>query len=215
MTQKQKLRLFSFAILFILAALISACTGSAEPYSETFDEAGDWRVASDSNVTGEVVDGVYDFHVLADNFTFWTTAGQEFRDGIYEVEATQVGGPIDNGYGMIFRVDDENDDFYSFQISGDGYVWIGRYKAGGTEEAEPIIDEWWFASDAVQQGLNVQNRLRVQAEAANLIFYVNDQEVGRVTDDTFPNGDIGLMVRTLGIGDVNVQFDNFSVTPIE
>jgi hypothetical protein len=37
MTQKQQLRPFSFAILFILAALISACTGGAEPYSETFE----------------------------------------------------------------------------------------------------------------------------------------------------------------------------------
>ena len=47
------------------------------------------------------------------------------------------------------------------------------------------------------------------------IFYVNDQEVGRVTDDTFSRGDIGLMVRTLGAGGVHVQFDNYSVTPIK
>ncbi len=215
MTLKQLLQSTRFYFIFMFAILITACAGSDEPFTETFDEVGEWRVAGDSNVSGEVVNGVYDFHVLADNFTFWTTAGLEFRDGIYEVEATQVGGPVDNGYGMIFRVDDENDDFYSFQISGDGYVWIGRYKAGGTEEAQPIIDEWWFAAEAVNQGLNVKNQLGVQAEGANLIFYVNNQEVGRVTDDTFPSGDIGLMVRTLGIGDVNIQFDNFSVTPIE
>jgi len=213
MTLKQLLQ--SITLIFIFVVLMTACAGGTEPFTETFDDMGDWRVAGDSNVSGEVVNGVYDFHVLANNFTFWTTAGLAFQDGIYEVEATQVSGSVDNGYGMIFRVDDENDDFYTFQISGDGFVWIGRYKAGGSEEAEPIVDEWWFASEAVKQGLNVQNRLRVRAEAANLIFYVNDQEVGRVTDDTFPKGDIGLMVRTLGIGNVNVQFDNFSVTPIE
>ncbi len=215
MTLKQLLQSTKFHFIFILAVLITACTGSNEPFTETFDEAGDWRVAGDSNVSGEVADGVYNFHVFADNFTFWTTAGLAFQDGMYEVEATQVSGPVDNGYGMIFRVDDKKDDFYSFQISGDGFVWIGRYKNGGKEEIEPIIDEWWFASEAIYQGLNVKNRLGVRAEGANLIFYVNNQEVGRVTDNTFPSGDIGLMVRTLGIGDVNVQFDNFSVTPIE
>ncbi|KAA3657628.1 MAG: hypothetical protein DWQ04_27505 [Chloroflexi bacterium] len=213
MTPKQKLQSIAFILIFVF--LMAACSGRTEPFTETFDDVGNWRVASDSNVSGEVVNGVYDFHVFASNFPFWTTAGLEFEDGNYEVEATQISGPVDNGYGMIFRVDDENDDFYSFQISGDGYVWIGLYKNGGKEEAEPIVDEWWFASEAVNQGLNVQNRLRVQAEGANLIFYVNDQEVGRVTENTLPRGDIGLMVRTLGIGDVNVQFDNFSVTPIE
>lgn len=215
MTVGQLLQPKTVWFIFLFALLSTACGGNASPYNETFDDAGDWRVASDSNVTGEVIDGVYDFHVLANNFAFWTTAGLDFRNGRYQVEATQVDGPVDNGYGMIFRVDDENDDFYSFQISGDGYVWIGRYLDGGTEEAEPIIDEWWFPSEAVNQGLNVKNQLAVQAEGANLIFFVNDQEVGRVTDDTFANGDIGLMVQTLGIGDVNVQFDNFSVTPIE
>ncbi|MCA9921771.1 MAG: hypothetical protein KC419_25985 [Anaerolineales bacterium] len=215
MPLKQSLhfRYLLFISVFWLAA--AGCSSSTGPYTETFDEAGNWRVASDNNVSGEVTDGVYDFTVHADKLTFWTTAGVEFSDGIYEVEATQLEGPDDNGYGMIFRVDDENDNFYTFQISGDGYVWIGRYRDGGSEEAEPIVDEWWFESDAVNTGANVINRLKVQAEGANLLFYINDQEVGRVTDDAFPKGDIGLMVRTLGIGGVHVQFDNFSVTPIE
>ena len=112
---------------------------------------------------------------------------------------------------MIFRVNDETDDFYSFQVSGDGYVWIGRYQQGGVEAAEPIIEDWRFPSDAVNQGVDQTNTLRVQAEGQNMIFFVNGTEVGRVSDASFANGDIGLMVRTLGLGGVNVEFDNFSV----
>jgi hypothetical protein len=77
------------------------------------------------------------------------------------------------------------------------------------------VGDWWFESPAINQGANATNTLRVHAEGQNLIFYVNDQEVGRVTDDAFRSGDIGLMVRTLGESGVHVQFDNFTVTPIE
>lgn len=199
---------------FVLSLLLAGC-GNREPYVETFDAPGNWRTGSDADVEGEVRDGVYDFLVKADQLIIWTTAGEEFADGEYEVEAVQVEGPLDNGYGMLFRADDENDNFYLFEISGDGYVWIGRYRDGGEQEAEPLIGGGWQESEAVNQGLDVLNKLSVRAEGGNLIFTVNGFEVGRVTDTTFRSGDIGLMVRTLGLGGVRVQFDNFKVTPID
>ncbi len=201
-----------FLLLTTLAAILAACGGAAS-YEETFDAPGDWRVESSSDVTGEVRDGVFDFMVTADELTSWTTARQNFSDGIFSVEATQVDGPDNNAYGLLFRLDDENDDFYAFQISGDGFVWIGRYRNGGAEETEPIVNDWWFESPVINQG-SATNKLSVQAEGQNLIFFINDQEVGRVTDDAFSSGDIGLMVRTLGVGGVHIQFDNVMVSPL-
>ena len=206
-------KFFLAIILLSLVFLVSAC-GSQQPYLETFDSPGEWRTGDDIDVEGDVVDGMFDLLVKADDLLIWTTAGKEFSDGVYEVEATQIAGPLDNGYGMIFRVNDETDDFYLFEISGDGFVWIGRYLKGGDDEITPIVSNSWFESTAVNTGLNVTNTLKVEAESANLIFYVNDQEVGRVTDGTFSKGDIGLVVRTLGAGGVHIQFDNFSVNPI-
>jgi hypothetical protein len=162
-----------------------------------------------------VVDGVYNMLMKSDDALIWTAAGESFTDGVYQVEATQVAGPLNNGYGMLLRLDDDKDDFYVFKISGDGYVWIGRYLNGGDDEITPIVSNSWFESRAVTIGYNNTNTLKVEAESANLIFYVNDQEVGRVTDDTFSKGDIGLMVRTLGAGGAHIQFDNFSVEPIQ
>ena len=195
-----------------LVLLLAACGGQSA-YVETFDKPGNWRTDSDSEVIGVVENGVYDFTILADELTSWTTAGENFRDGLYEVEATQVEGPDNNAFGMLFRVDDQNDNFYAFQISGDGFVWIGRYRGGMAEE--PIINDWWFESTAVKPGANQTNKLSVRAEGQNLIFYVNDIEVGRVTDDAFASGYIGLMARSLGQPGVHVQFDNFKVTPLE
>jgi hypothetical protein len=209
------MRKFFLAIAILSLMLVMGACSSQQPYLDTFDTPGEWRTGDDIDVEGDVQDGVFDLLVKADDLLIWTTAGKEFGDGVYEVEATQIAGPLDNGYGMLFRVDDETDDFYLFEISGDGFVWIGRYLNGGDDEITPIVTDSWFDSAAVNTGLNVTNKLKVEAENANLIFYVNDQEVGRVTDDTFSKGDIGLMVRTLGAGGVHIQFDNFSVSPIK
>lgn len=203
-----------FVITILLLLLLPSCGGKL-PFVETFDTPGDWRTGQDADVIGEISDGAYHFALKADDLIKWTTAGKSFTDGIYMVEAMQTAGPLDNGYGMILRVDDEKDNFYLFAVSGDGYVWIGRYLNGGKEEAAPIIGSGWVESAAVNQGLDVVNELQVRAESGNMIFLVNQYEIGRVTDNTLPKGDIGLMVRTLGVGGVEVQFDNFSVRPLD
>ncbi len=209
-----KTRGSGFLVAILLLLIVTGC-GSNVPYLEEFDSPGNWRIGTDADVVGEVKDGVYELFVKADELIIWTTAGEKFTDGLYAVEATQIEGPLDNGYGMIFRVDDENDDFYLFEISGDGYTWIGRYRNGGEDEAEPIIGRGWIETNAVNQGLKVVNKLGVRAESGNLIFMVNDHEIGRVTDNNFREGDIGLMVRTLGQGGVRIQFDKFSIMPLE
>ncbi len=205
------------ALLLVTVALLglAGCRSGATglPYVETFDDAGDWSSGEDAYSIGQVVDGVYDFQIIENDVSRWASAGQNFGDGIFEVEATAVAGPLDNGFGLLFRANPETGDFYLFKISADGYVWIGRYAEGA--EDTTIVGEHWFESPAVQQGLNVTNRLTVRAEAGNLIFSVNNQEVGRVTDNTFASGDVGLLVQTLGGAGVRVHFDNLSVRPLD
>lgn len=199
--------------LLLTLLLLVACGGAnSEPYLETFDEPGSWSSGDDTYSSGQVAEGVYDLLIKGDDVSRWASAGEDFADGNYQVEAVQIDGPLDNGYGMLFRAEPESGNFYLFKISGDGYVWIGRYRDEAEEQA--LIGNHWFAAPAVKQGLNQTNTLRVQAESGNMIFYVNDQEVGRVTDNTFASGDIGLYAQTLGFPGVHVQFDNFSVTPL-
>ncbi len=199
----------------LLLLLAAGCRGAATglPWEETFDDAGAWSSGEDAYSRGSVVDGAYVFEVLQNDVSRWAAAGQNFGDGIFELEATQIDGPLDNGYGLLFRANPETGDFYLFKISGDGYIWIGRYREGAEETT--LVGEHWFESAAVQQGLNVANRLTVRAEAGNLIFRVNGQEVGRVTDNTFAAGDVGLLVQTLGGAPVTVRFDNLSVRPLD
>jgi hypothetical protein len=220
MKQRQKLSgwLRGTILLLIAAAPLYLSSGCREgnndlPFQETFDSPGNWSSGEDAYSVGSVTDGVYDFKILENDISRWAAAGKDFGDGIFEVDATVVEGPLDNGYGLLFRANPESGDFYLFKISADGYAWIGRYKEGAEEAA--IVNNHWFEAPSIQQGLNVTNQLRVRAESGNLIFYVNGQEVGRVTDNTYSAGDVGLLVQSLGGPGVRVQFDNLSVRPLE
>lgn len=201
------------AVLVLTLLLLAACASLRSPYEETFNDAGSWGTGEDLEARGEVTGGRYEFLVKADLGLFWATAGEDRADGVYQVEAMQLEGPLDNGYGLMFRVDPDQNSFYLFEVSGDGYVWVGVCE-NSCEQEQPLVGNGWVASEAVNQGLNAMNVLRVRAEGGNLIFFVNDQEVGRVTDNTLRRGDIGIIVETLGQGGVLVAFDNFTVTPL-
>ena len=149
-----------------------------------------------------------------DNYGLYrATAGERFSDGVFEVEATQISGPINNGFGMLFRLDNSNESFYVFEVSGDGFVWIGYCSDLCNGEIVPLVGGGWFSSRAVNRGLLETNRLKVVGDGPRMNFFVNGVEVGRTADDRLKNGDIAVMVETLGRDDVRVAFDNFIVTP--
>jgi hypothetical protein len=60
---------------------------------------------------------------------WWTNPGRDFDDAIISAEARQVSGPNDNAYGLICRYQNE-ENFYAFLVSGDGYYSIAKYQSG-------------------------------------------------------------------------------------
>ena len=194
-----------------LVLLLTACdTGE---YEEPFDEAGSWGIGRTSDVTGKVENGVYEMLVKSNSELYMATAGESFSDGVYEVEATQIAGPLNNGYGFLFKVDDETDSFYAFEISGDGWIWIGRCVDLCETEQVALVGGDWFRSPAINQGLQATNVLRAGVDGSLMTFYVNGVEVGRTADDRLTEGDIAVMVETLGESGVRVIFDNFRFSP--
>ncbi len=184
------------------------------PYFETFDSVGTWTAGEGANAEGNIANGVYEMSIDLSGDIYWATAGKTFADGRYEVEAMPIEGAEDNGYGMLFRADEAKKSFYVLKVSSDGYVFIGRCTESCAEQ-QALIDRDWFSSPAVQQGLGVANHLRADVSGTDMIFYVNGEEVGRVSDGTFSKGDIGLMAETFTPGGLRVAFDNFMVTPLD
>ncbi|MDX1614100.1 MAG: hypothetical protein R3300_07290 [Candidatus Promineifilaceae bacterium] len=216
-----RLALAGAALVFLLLVIVLVTVSVLEPgagqvgaatvYEETFDTAGSWGEGETHEVTGQVANGVYELEVRTGYGLFTATAGQTFGDGVYELEATQLDGPLNNGYGMVFRVDEAGDAFYAFEVSGDGWVWIGYCQDRCRGQAIALVGQDWFRSPTVNVGLGETNKLRVVAEGSLMSFYVNGIEVGRAADGRLTSGDIGVMVETLGQRGVRVAFDNYRV----
>lgn len=199
------------SLLLVLVLFVSGCQSGQ--YEETFDKAGDWGTGRTADVVGEVDNGVYEMLVKSNSELYLATAGESFGDGVYEVEATQIAGPLNNGYGFLFKVDEETDSFYVFEISGDGWIWIGRCVDLCETEQTALVGGDWFRSPAINQGLQATNLLRAVVDGNLMTYYVNGVEVGRTSDDRLTEGDIAVMVETLGESGVRVIFDNFRFTP--
>ncbi|MBK9051023.1 MAG: hypothetical protein IPL78_08935 [Chloroflexi bacterium] len=199
-------------MITVLALVSLACALGGGPYHEEFDSLGTWGSDDTTEALGHVTGGVFEFTIKVPDQFFWSTGGENFGDGTYEVEATQIAGPVDNGYGMMFRIDNETDSFYLFEVSGDGFVLIARC-GSACEDYQVLVEDSWFTSPAVNQGTNNTNLLKVEASGSNMTFFVNGQSVGTVTDATLAAGDIGVFVETFSEGGVTVHFDNFKFTP--
>jgi len=102
-------------------------------------------------------------------------------------------GPLDNNLGVLVRYQSDDDNFYWFQISSDGYFAIDLMQAG-----EWVTLVSWEASTAIRQGLDVVNRLRVECEGSQFAFAVNGTDLATITDATLSTGSIGLAAGTFG-----------------
>lgn len=200
--------------LFFLLATLTACVqDGGVPYKETFETAGDWGTGRSTQVEGQVRNEAYELYVKSNHGLYLASAGRNFADGVYKVEATQLEGPLNNGYGMVFMLDENDDAFYTFEISGDGYIWIGYCVGLCEEKASALVGGDWYPSPAVHTGHHATNQLQVIVEGPLMTFLVNGVEIGRTSDNRLAEGDIGVMVEALGEGDVRVAFDNFEYSP--
>jgi len=181
---------------------------NSDPYRAAFSTEDGWSVGEDANARADVVDGRYEITVRAPVNLYLSTSDQIFADGVYEVTATQIDGPLDNGYGLVLRADTEQSSFILFEVSGDGFVWVGRCD-GQCDSAG------WRESSLVNQGVGAPNQLQVVAEGRRLTFFLNGEALHTMEDAEPARGEVGVMVETFGQPGVRVAFEELSVTPLD
>ena len=167
-----------------------------------------WNVYSDSEHRQGYADGRYFILVNAQEYSYWSMAGETFQDFVLEVETTQLDGPDSNDYGVILRYQDDAN-FYSFEISGDGYYTFSKLV---DDELFDIIP--WQESNTIKQG-NSHNTLRLEAVGDNFTFYINNELVDGAIDSDFGQGDVGLLAGTYQEPGVHIAFDNLRVWAVE
>jgi hypothetical protein len=177
------------------------------PYADDFsDPNSGWQTLSDLSADVKYDAGELRVLVKQENLTQWSTAGQWFRDGALQVVARPNGGPTDNGFGLMFRVQDRKN-FYHFEISSDGY-WRSGIVQDGT------WTDWddWQPHPAIRPGSEV-NELKVVMQGPKFAFFVNGQEIASKEDAAFAQGDIGVLALTLiDAPGTDISFDNVRVT---
>ena len=115
----------------------------------------------------------------------YAALGPPVADFDLEVETRAQEGPLDNGFGVLFRLHERRPlplssfagthpasglNYYLFMISSDGYYQLQR-----SLEGEQQVLSTWIPSSAIRQGLNVSNRLRVIARGEKMTFHVNGE----------------------------------------
>jgi hypothetical protein len=121
-----------------------------------------------------------------------------------EVDATKVSGADDNYFGILCRYQDDQN-YYYFLVSSNGYYVIGKYKNG---QYIALIKDGWLYSDYIHQG-ETTNRLRADCIGNTLALYINDSRLSEVDDSDFGLGDIGLTAASLNTAGTEILFDNF------
>jgi hypothetical protein len=200
-----------------LVVLLAACQNSLIPelvtrsgqalYHDDFsDPASGWPNTTSANGALGYVDNAYRMLVQSPGYDLRAVSGQAYRDVQIEADAARLAGPVNNRFGLICRYQD-NDDFYVFFISSDGYYAIGKIKDGAVSL---LGQEMMAYSAAITQG-GAPNHLRFDCIGNTLTGYVNGQAVAIAQDADFSGGDAGLITGAFDESGVDMSFDNFVV----
>ena len=175
-----------------------------------------WTVKETDNTAKAYKDGKYVITVKSAGYTGWGTVADKTFDGgvVIDVDATLTDGPTDNDLGIICHHQDD-DNFYYFSISSDGYAGIQK-ESGGSGLKTISGDGKMHTSSAVKKGKGVANHIRAICDVGVLTLVVNGTQVVQVQDADFEGGGVGLAATAYkdSGGGVVLSFDNFVVSEI-
>lgn len=149
---------------------------------------------------------------LADGFVWWSTSGQTASDFYAEVTAEVEACSEKDAYGLAARIGGTGyDRGYTLEFSCDGHFRLRRFISG--ELPEVILP--WAASDLVQPGPEVSNRMGFLARGSRLALFANGGLLGEVEDRSFVFGNFGLFADAQVQQDLTVHFSDFSLWFVE
>jgi hypothetical protein len=202
----------------VLALLLTACSPETfftnlssgdnkvlfkDDFSNT---SGGWTTQRDENTIIDYENGGFRIWVNRPNFDYWSVPGLRFTDVSIDVDARKLAGPDDNDYGIICRYKDQ-DNFYGFLISSDGYYGISKRKNGD----HTIIGGQGMRPNASIHKSTTINHIHADCIGSTLTLYVNDEKMAQVTDADYTVGDVGLLAGSFTQPGVDVFFQNFLV----
>ena len=171
-------------------------------FAETFDYSGRdyWSVASGE---WQVANGVYQQMLDDTGGKIMYTDGTDWTDYTYEadVEVLKAEARKEWCSGIFFRGDTTCTNTYAFRFNTNSMLEVCKWDNGVFYS----IDKWEFESEP-----GSIYRMKVEAKGNHFTFYVNDEKVNEIVDDTHKRGSVGLYTFYLP-----ARFDNLLVREIK
>ena len=193
-------------------------TPTAEPVSDPnvmfqddfTDPATNWPTAKFDNYFIGYHEPEY-YHVELNSPSYKTSVFEpqkrSFDDATIELEvltnSTKTATSGDFRYGLAFRR--SGDQYYAFTISPRTKKWF-VLKSSPSELS--VLKE---GTDEDIHDLDVNDKLRVDAQGPNFMFYVNDQFVGEASDPDYSAGEIGFYVESFDSANTHIHFDTLVI----
>jgi hypothetical protein len=140
-----------------------------------------------------------------------TVPQQKFDDFTAKVEmfadAANTAPEGDFRYGLAVRRTGNR--FYAFVLSPVTGQWaVLRSDPTGIE----VLDS---GAEAGTSGRSDRHHIAVDADGPSLTFFVDDQQVSQLQDDTYSSGEIALYVETLDSPRIHTHFDSIEVDKVQ
>jgi hypothetical protein len=146
--------------------------------------------------------------VITPNSLIWSINQPRYSDTRIDVDAVLLDGPVNDNFGVICRFLD-NENFYGFLVTHDGYY--GIFKMLNGEMVMPGTKANLDFNEVIRQG-GVVNHITAECSGKILRLTVNDTLVAEIQDNSFSEGQVGLIAGAYENAGVKVLFDNFKVT---
>jgi hypothetical protein len=171
------------------------------------DPTSGWPVGDDGNIRYEYLNNEY--RILLRNTDWWAGARPGFLASDYNltVDVRNATGIV-GSYGLAFGLSDDWSQFYSLEIWPDGYYGIYQIDDGN----------WTSLAEGPSNSINTgttMNRLKIKRDGALIEAYANGALLASVSDGSYTGmRNVGLIVFTYDVPNVDVMFDNFGLYPV-
>jgi hypothetical protein len=180
--------------------------------NDGFDQNSlDWPEGDDTDplavINWKIEGGKFLWKATAsDSFVWWVYPTMDaVTDFSLSVQMQQTSGSVDGEGGLVYRVQ-EPDSYYTFELNGLGQYAVYSHLDDGWHT---LID--WSDSNAINE--DASNQLTVIATGSHFEYFINQQNVASLDDDSISDGMAGLLIGLSQAEDQGSwEFDNFKLS---
>lgn len=179
-------------------------------WEDDMTAVGNWSLATDDYLAAAYDDETLMFRALTDQHGWRVAYTGALEDAYIEAKITAGKCAGSDAFGLMFRMP-ENIDYrsgYLFVITCEGTYalrkWDGLTGANGA--MEELIE--FSESSLIDAGEDGSNRLGVLTVGDSLTIFLNGEELGQVTDDSFEKGYFGIYLNADKSDDLTIYVDD-------